>query len=176
MALQFNHTIKCCVLLSVLFSACSHKQYHLDNNHDNEPVVKAASYTLNKPMTINDALVLDTNALYLQVFNNTDANETERANPAILRFHNDGYYKISSRRFYGKFDSVRTKQSAYYGGKFYLDGNKILTESFYPIQGGKTNYYTKGINKGSVKNDTLRLLVYGSERIYVKTTAKEIFN
>ena len=127
-------------------------------------------------MTVNDAASLDTTALYIQVFNNTDANKAEQANPAILKFHNDGYYKISSRRFYGKFDAVRTKQSAYYGGKFYLEGNKILTESFYPVQGGKTHYYTKSINKGSIKNDTLKLSVYGSEHCYVKRAAKNIFN
>jgi len=179
MTLQFNskvYAIKCCVVFSLCFSACSYKQYHLESNSNNEPVVKTDFYSFNKPMTVNDAALLDTTALYIQVFNNTDANKAEQANPAILKFHNDGYYKISSRRFYGKFDAVRTKQSAYYGGKFYLEGNKILTESFYPVQGGKTHYYTKSINKGSIKNDTLKLSVYGSEQCYVKRTAKEVFN
>lgn len=160
---KFN-AIKYCTILCLLFSACSYKQYHLDKNTDGEPVVKEGLYTFNKPMAAADFVLLDTGALYLQVFDLATSNRDERANPAILKFNDDGYFKISSR----KFDKARTKESIYYGGKFYLDGNNILIEKFYPAHGGKTNYYVKKISKGSIRNDTLKLLVYGVEHRYVK--------
>jgi|GEM_PF-879934 len=164
------------IIAFLFLSACTHRQYHLSGDNHGEPVLKASLFRFDKQMTVGDAEMLDTTALYLQVFHHKDANEAERANPAILKFHNDGYYQVSSRRFYGRFDAVRTKQSVYYGGKFYLEGNYILTETFHPAQGGKTGYYVRSTGKGSIKGDTLKIFVDGSERVYTKTTTKEALN
>jgi len=159
------------LLIVLFFVACS---YRITKNADGEPIVDEKRYSFTKKPSTEDLKIVDTTAVYVQIFNLEDSNEQERSNPMTIGFHNDGYFKSGSVKFYGKFDSKRHKNSVYYGGRYYLEGNKIFLEAFYPNSGGATNYYVKEISKGRVVNDTLRLTIFGRKTRYVKRDLSEI--
>lgn len=92
----------------------------------------------------------------------------------IYKFHSDGYFKQDSYLHFGKFDKERNKKSAYYGGKYKLDGNIILMESFYPSS-AKSNRFVKVISKGIVKNDTIIIDFFETTHKYVKKNYNQIF-
>jgi len=160
--------VKYCSILLLFLGSCSQK---LHKNANGEPIIPPGSYTFKKKMTAEDSKLIDTTALYVQVFDK-DANESERSNPKIIIFESDGFYKISSVKFHGKY--TRSRESVYYGGKFYLEGNTLFTEAFYPI-GDATNRYSKEISKGVVNGDTVSIVTFGNELKYVRKDYAEVF-
>lgn len=160
----------------ILCNSCVYPSYKFEENKDGEPILTADSYTLNEELTIENFKVIDTSSYYIETFQGLDSNEEQRANPRIYKFHKDGYYKEDSYLYFGKFDKERNKKSVYYGGKYKLKEDTIYLESFYPISGGKTNRYSKVINKGVIKNDTIYIDFFGTPHKYVKKKYKQIFD
>lgn len=118
--------------------------------------------------------IIDTSKVYIQVFNQ-NSNELERENPAILKFHNDGFFQKKSKKYYHHFEE-RTKNSIYYGGKYIIIGNnEINIEAFYPSMQGTTKTYKREISSGTVNGDTITLNIFNSKSRYIKTTYKTIF-
>jgi hypothetical protein len=153
-----------------------HPNYIFESNADGEPILNLEVYTLNKKLTSENFKVIDTTSLYIETSQETDSNVDQVANPIIFKFHKDGYFKVDSYLYFGKFDKERIKKSVYYGGKYALEGNIIFMESFYPIRGGKTNKYFKVIDKGFIRNDTIFIAFFGTTYKYVKKNRSQIFN
>lgn len=63
----------------------------------------------------------------------------------------------------------------YYGGKFLIEKGYIKMESFYPLRGGKTNWYTKEISIGVIQDDTIRITIFNTEHVYVKKSMRRYF-
>ena len=152
----------------MLFISCEKKLYKFSNDKNGEPIVKEQMYTFNKIMNENDYNVIDTSKFYVQIFDINSSNETERENPNIIKFHSDGYFKLESKLFFGKYDRIRFKNSVGYGGKFYLEKDKIYLEKFYPSKGGKTQYFVKLISDCLIKGDTLFVDNKEKKEVYVK--------
>ncbi|WP_291135323.1 hypothetical protein [Flavobacterium sp. UBA7663] len=125
-------------------------------------------YSLNKKISDDGFKVLDTNSYYIETFEGIDSNESQRFNPMIYKFHSDGYFKEDSYLYFGNFDKVRSKNSIYYGGRYFIEGQKIFMESFYSFKGSKTNRYSKVISKGTIKNDTINIDFFGTNHKFVK--------
>ena len=163
------------VFILLLFISCGTTSYRFDLNKDDEPILDSNLYTLNLKPAESNFKIIDTLSYYIETFEGLDSNEGQRANPTILKFHKDGYYKKNSYLYFGRFDRERNKNSAYYGGKYSLESNTIFVESFYPSRGSKTNKYSKVISKGLVKNDTIIISFFGTTHKYVKKKYSEIF-
>lgn len=156
------------ISIIICFFSCNEKIYKLSYDNNGEPIVEEGMYTFNKKMDNQDFQIIDTSKMYLQVFNNRDSNELEQNNPNVIFFSSDGYFKMNSKKFIGKFDKQRTKISAYYGGRFYIENDIIFFESFYPSKGGKTYNYIKLVKYGKVKGDTLFIENKEKKETYIK--------
>ena len=104
---------------------------------------------------------IDTTAYYIQVFEGRYYNETEKENPQIIIFHNDGFFKKEILSTFKKNDLHRNRNSIYYGGKYRIKGNIIELEEFFPSTGGKTNYYVRNISKGKIDSNKI---FFGNEK------------
>jgi hypothetical protein len=164
---------KLTILICFFLFSCVEKLYKIEESNTGI-ALKENYYTFNREMSVEGSKIIDTTALYIEIFGK-NSNESQRANPMIYRFHNDGYFKTDSYLFYGKFDDTREKGSVYYGGKFYIEGNNIFIERFYPSKGGKTKYYGKAISKGIVKNDSITIDFFGTKHWYIKKYHDDIF-
>lgn len=160
--------------LSILNLSC-HKTYKYTNEQKGEIIIDLDSYTLPSTFVTSKTIsIIDTTALYLQLFDK-DANNSERENPEILKFHSDGFFENRSKKYYHEFEG-RKKNSLYYGGKYIIYGNnEIKIEKFYPSKQGKTNQYIKEISNGIIKGDTIVLNIFNIEKKFIKTTFDEIF-
>ena len=120
------------IFLSILFSFFGCLQlYKIENNRYGEPILNdKAKYTFNEFLSEENSKKIDTTAYYIQVFEGRYYNENEKNNPGIIIFHNDGFFKRESVKYFGRWNKVRGKNSVYYGGKYKIIGNKILFESF----------------------------------------------
>jgi hypothetical protein len=139
-----------------------------------EPILPVNSYTFKTKLSANDFKKLDTTCLYIEIFEIATSNDMQRANPSILRFHNDGFYKKDSYLYFGKFDKERNKKSAYYGGKYYLKDNKIFIESFYPTSPRSKTLFQQ-ISSGRVSGDTVVLKIFNSEHRYLRKSFNQVF-
>ena len=139
-----------------------------------EPILPVNAYTFKTNLSANDFKKIDTTSLYIEIFKIETSNDMQRANPSILRFHNDGYYKEDSYLYFGKFDKERNKKSAYYGGKYYLQDNKISIESFYPTR-PKSKTLFQQISYGRVSGDTIVLKIFNSEHRYLRKSFNQVF-
>jgi len=164
------------IFILFIFNSCAPPSYKFEKNSDGEPILESDLYTLNKNLTNENFKLIDTSSYYIQSFQGLDSNEGERANPSIYKFHKDGYFKITSYLYFERFDEKRTKKSAYYGGKYAIDGEIIFIESFYPSRGGNTNRYSKVISKGIIKNDTIFIEFFGTPHKFVRKNYSQIFN
>lgn len=144
-------------------------QYFIKKDKSGEPIVSLNLYSLNKKMNIEDSKKIDTTALYVRL----DAIHSD--NPEILIFHNDGFYELQGKKFFRKFEKDRKKNSVYYGGKFLIEKGYIKMESFYPLRGDKTNWYTREISIGVIQDDTIRITIFNTEHVYVKKKYEEVF-
>lgn len=120
------------LILCILSSFFGYSQlYKIEENKFGEPILnEQAKYTFNEMLSEENSKKIDTTAYYVQIFEGQFYNEKEKMNPALIIFHNDGYFKRNSTNYFGKWDEVRKKNSVYYGGKYKIVGNKILFESF----------------------------------------------
>jgi hypothetical protein len=124
----------------------------LQKNEFNEPTLnEKIKYNFTEIPNKDDFQRIDTNSFYVQIFEGRYYNETEKENPQIIVFHNDGFFKKESLLYFGKFDKHRTKKSIYYGGRFRIKENIIEFEEFYPSSGEKTNYYKRNISKAKIE-------------------------
>lgn len=163
--------------ISILFFiSCAHPSYKIEANKDGEPLLNPLLYTLNEKLTDEDFKIIDTLSFYIESFEGLDSNEDQRANPVIYKFHANGYFKQDSFLYYGKFDKVRTKNSAYYGGKYDINGNTIIFESFYPISGNNERKFSKVISRGVIEKDTIIIDFFGTTHKYIRKSYSEIFN
>lgn len=105
--------------------------------------------------TKDDFNKIDTTAYYIQVFEGRYYNETEKQNPKILIFHNDGFFKDGILSSFEKNDIHRTKNSIYYGGKYRIKENIVELEKFLPSTGGRTNYYVRNVSKGKIEGNKI---------------------
>ncbi len=160
--------------LLLLILTCLSCGYKIIKNEHGEPIVDEKQYTFNKSLTLENLKVIDTAAVYVQIFDPINSNEQERENPKVYTFHNNGYFQMGSIKFYGKFDNHRPKNSVYYGGKFYVEGNEFFIEAFYPVSDGNTNRYTKVISKGTIKKDTIRMTIFNNKTMYVKRNLYDV--
>jgi len=76
------------------------------------------------------------------------------SNPMVLEFHNDGYFKVSSVKYYNRF-CYRTKETIWYGGKYKIYGDTIELEQFIPSTGRKTKIFRRLIKKGRIDGDKI---------------------
>ena len=72
----------------------------------------------------------------------------------VLEFHNDGYFKKSSVKFYNRF-CYRTKETIWYGGKYKIYDKNIELESFAPSRGSKTKIFISLTLKGRIDGDKI---------------------
>ena len=75
-------------------------------------------------MSKENIMILDTTSLYVEFFSE-ESDKSEKENPEILIFHNDGYFESQSKKYFNKFKEDRNKKSIYYGGKFILNSNPL---------------------------------------------------
>ena len=161
------------VFIVSILTSCFNRSF-IKKDINGEPTVEDISYSINYKMEIKDAKVIDTTALYLELFS-SDANQSEKENPEILIFHNNGYFEKRSKKFFSNFEKIRTKKSVYYGGKFQLTNKELIIEEFYPTSGSKTNYYDKLKTYGIIKKDTVIIIFFNREYKYVKKRKEDIF-
>ncbi|MFM7894363.1 MAG: hypothetical protein ACKO8L_00105 [Flavobacterium sp.] len=162
----------CFAILSL--NSCLHPSFKFEKSKEGEPILNPELYTFKEILTDENFKIIDTNSYYIETFQGLDSNEGQRANPMIYKFHSDGYFKQDSYLHFGNFDKERNKKSAYYGGKYKLEGNIILMESFYPAS-AKSNRFVKVISKGTVKNDTIIIDFFKTTHKYVKKNYNQIF-
>ena len=158
------------IISSVCLSTiiCCTKVYHFPSEDVTQQVIDDSFYTFKKKLDADGIKKIDTTILYVQIFD-SESNDEERANPRLMKFHNDGYFQSRSRRTIGKdLDIYRTKKSQHYGGKYYLDKDAIFIEAFYPTTGGKSSNYTREISKGRIYGDTISLNIFGYKMRFVK--------
>ena len=158
----------------LFFNSCLHPSFKFETNTEGEPILNPELYTFNEKLTDENFKVIDTNSYYIETFQGLDSNEGQRANPMIYKFHSDGYFKQDSYLHFGNFDKERNKKSAYYGGKYKIEGNIIFIESFYPAS-AKSNRFVKVISKGIIKNDTIIIDFFKTTHKYVKKNYNQIF-
>ena len=163
------------LIIALSFNSCLNPGYKLEKNNDGEPIIDIEAYTLNNKPTLEDFNVIDTASYYIELFDGLDSNEDQRANPTILKFHKDGFFKNDSYLYFGKFDKKRHKNSAYYGGKYAIDGNRITMEAFYPSSGGKTKRFSKVIHKGFIEKGIITINFFNTTHKYARRTYSQIF-
>ncbi len=158
------------IIVLVTLTSCF-TQYHLKKDKNGELIVNKNQYSLNRKMSPDVFNIIDTTSVYKEVTNNESL---KKNNLNLLIFHDDGYFEDSSLKYFKKFE--RSKNSVYYGGRFFVDGDKIFIERFYPSSGSKTRYYVKEISEGQVKNDTIEITIFGNRRTYVRNSYDDVFN
>ena len=155
------------ISISLIFTNCEPKLYKIYKDENGEPILNENSkYTFNYILTDFDSKKIDTTANYIQIFQNKY--ELSDPNPMIIKFHNDGYFKTQSLKYYGKFDAKRKKNSVYYGGKYKISGNIIETERFLPGSPITRNTFHKSIKIGEIMGDTIKFKYKNYSDIYVK--------
>lgn len=129
--------------------------YVVNYDKNDEPILgKNMKYTFNEKPNFENLKKIDTIASYVQIFDKRFYNESEISHPRVLEFHNDGYFKSSSVKYYNRF-SYRTKETIWYGGKYKIYGNTIELEQFAPSTGSKTKIYRRLIKKGRIDGDKI---------------------
>ena len=138
-----------------IFLLVSCNAYVVEYDKNDEPILgKNMQYNIVEKPNMEDLKKIDTTAYYVQIFEGRYYNEDEISNPMVLEFHNDGYYKDSSVKYYDRF-SYRTKETIWYGGKYKIYNNQIEFESFAPSRGGKTKVFVRLIQKGRIDGDKI---------------------
>lgn len=128
--------------------------YSFKTNRNNEVLVNDfRDYSFQIRPSIEDLKKIDTTAYYIQIFPENYINEDLLKNPQIFIFHNDGFYKRESLKYFGNRDKYRNKNSIYYGGKYKIIGDEVFLESFGKYPGAKKWY--KNITKGKILGDSL---------------------
>lgn len=158
------------LLISFLFSllACGQKIYKLKRDQYGQPILNdKTKYTFTKLPTVEDLKKIDTTACYIQTFEGRYYNEGEKRNPRILIFQNDGFVKIESNLYFGKFDKIRNKNTAYYGGRYRIIGSNIEIESFVssPDAG---DWYSSHIEQGKIEGDKIIFYEPGALSVFEK--------
>ena len=142
------------LILSLFITGCI-GYYRIPKDINGEPILnEKVNYKFTKIPNESDLTKIDTSAYYVQVFEGRYYNEDEKKNPMVMIFHSDGYFKQTSI-LYNSILNDRNKNSVYYGGKYRITENLIELEKFYPSQGGKTNYYSRNIEKGKIVGDKI---------------------
>lgn len=140
------------LLLSIC--GCGQKLYKIERDKHGEPLLNnEANYSFIKIPTEEDVKKIDTTAYYVQIFEGRYYNENEIKNPRIIIFHNDGFFKNESLLYFGKHTKNRDKSSAYYGGKYKINGNLIQLEQFGKYPGYKKWY--RRISEGKMEGDKI---------------------
>ena len=163
--------IKLILLSSSCFLEKTYKPFYTEDGDGKLPL---KSYTFTKTMTEEDGKTIDTTALYLEIFDIWSSNADQRSNPRIMKFEQNGFFREDSFKYYQKFSKIRTHQSIHYGGRFYLEGDKLFTEEFYP-NGPVSQRYVKTKNTGTIKGDTIFMVYYQHKSTFVKKSFKDIF-
>ncbi|MDR6488861.1 hypothetical protein J2799_003396 [Chryseobacterium vietnamense] len=137
-------------------NSCGQKLYKIEKDKYGEPLLNdKAEYSFKEKPTEEHLKIIDTTAYYFQVFEGRFYNEDEMKNPKIMIFHNDGYFRETSRLSFEKFDEHRGKNSVYYGGKYKIKDNEIFIEEFRPASPGRTKWYIRRIIKGKIENNKI---------------------
>lgn len=143
------------------------KRFYIQRDKYQQPILNNKSqYTFTKIPNGEDLKKIDTSAYYVQVFEGRYYNEGEISNPSILIFHNDGYFKRESLLYFGMHDEHRNKNSVYYGGKYQIDDNKIMLQSF-----GKfpdVRWWYRMISEGEIVGDKIYFKDPNSITVYQK--------
>jgi len=147
-------------------------QYHIKENDNGEPIVDKQKYSFNKKMSSDVFDLIDTTSVYVEILSEKSLKQTIN-NFNVLIFHNDGYFESTSTKYFRKFK--RSKNSVYYGGKYFVTGNKISIEEFYPAKEARTNYYVKEISEGQIKLDTIQITIFDTTHIYIKKNYNDLF-
>ena len=143
------------LIFLLLFFLLGCKSYIVEYDKNGEPKLgKNMNYIFTEKPSVENLKKIDTTAYYIQIFEGRYYNENEIKNPMVLEFHNDGFYKDSSLKYYKNF-SYRTKETIWYGGKYKISGNTIELESFAPSNGSKTKIYIRTFLKGRIVNDKI---------------------
>jgi len=154
------------VFFLISFLNCyGQKLYKINKNKYGEPLLnEKAQYSFTYVLDNDDLKKIDTAAFYKQVFEDDYSNYTEKKNPRIIIFHNDGFFKNESFLYFGKFSNHRNKNSIYYGGKYRINGNKIELERFIKSPDSK-NWYIRNITSGIIEGN--RIILNNKEKIIV---------
>lgn len=169
MVSNFRKIIKVVMFLTLFMYYSCLGQHFFAKDKYGEPILDVNLYTLNKHMSTEDKKIIDTTSLYVEY------TKDSIFNPQIMIFHSDGFYELTSKKYFNKFRHKRFRNSAYYGGKFILDQNRVKIESFYPSKEGKTNYYKREISEGIIENDTVKIVIFDKEKRFIKKSYKDIF-
>lgn len=143
----------------LLFLGC----YHYIPESGNRDLSK--EYTIQENPTTEAFKKIDTTAYYVQFFVGRYYNESEKEDPMVYVFHNDGYFKSTSVNNF-EYSKKFEKNGIHYGGKYKLTGDKLTLEKFYPSQGGKTSYYKRNTSKAIVSDDIITIY-HDNNRIYL---------
>ena len=166
-------SIKTLLIFYLLFSFFNCRQlYKIEKDKYGQPILnEKTKYSFDEKLSDENSKKIDTTAYYVQIFEERFYNENEKANPQIIIFHNDGFFKRESVKYFGKWDKVRGKNSVYYGGKYKIIENRILFESFgsYP----EMKKYHKTIDEAKIQGDKIVFGNKGSIMIYEKRKSIE---
>ena len=153
------------IILYFIYS-CDPILYNIDKDIYGEPILnEKARYSFTEKPSNKDLLKIDTTAYYIEVSKYNNHVE----NPLILNFHNDGYFKRNSLKYYGNFDKKRHKNSVHYGGKYKIINSEIFFESFLPASSLNKRYIKKIVKGKLEENGKILLIDYGD---YIKCFEK----
>lgn len=147
-----NFLIEIAVLVFIIILVgCSYK---IDKSNTGEPILgKKMSYKSTKVPTFESFAKIDTTAFYIQVFERRYYNDTEKQNPAVLIFHNDGFFEETLVNGYNK--NKQINRNSLHLGKYRINGDILQTEQFVPSRGGKTKYWDRLNRKAQIAHDKI---------------------
>ena len=141
-------------LILLLFINCNINI--VDYNKNGEPILgKNMHYNFNEKPSTNDLKKIDTTAYYVQMLEEGYHIDGEPV-ISVLQFHNDGYFKASTKKYFENFPN-RSKETIWYGGKYKISDSNIELESFYTSSGSKTKIYNRKYRKGIIEGDKIIL-------------------
>ncbi|WP_159155002.1 hypothetical protein [Empedobacter brevis] len=150
-------------LLFIFIYSCNPKLYEIEKDPYGEPILnEKTQYSFSEKPSNEDLIKIDTTAYYVQ----TNDNNIELENPKIIIFHNDGYFKTASVKYFGKFDKHRNKKSIYYGGKYKINNNEILIEYFVPAS-PSVKRFIKKVVQGKIQENGNKILFDFGEYIEI---------
>lgn len=151
---MLNKNLLLIIIVSLILFSCA-GYLKIPNDENGEPILnEKVNYTFTSIPNSEAMVKVDTCAYYVQIFEGRYYNKTEKENPKVLIFHNDGFFKKTSVKNFSELEE-QNKNSVNYGGKFQIKEKVIELEEFSPSKGGETKFYTRNIRRGLIERNKI---------------------